>query len=146
MSQESQRPVAQPDTAASAPQNMPRVLVVDDEPGLQMLSQLQLQKLGCDVTVASSGEEALARFASAKQENLASPYALVLMDLVMQGLDGLETSREILLLYPGQKITIVSGYAPDPQIKAANQIGIGWLVKPYAIAELAKLVQTVAQT
>ena len=47
--------------------DMERVLVVDDEAAQQLLSQVQLQKLGYGVTVTSSGEDAVALLAAAKQ-------------------------------------------------------------------------------
>ncbi len=127
---------------APVPGNKEHILVVDDDPVQQMLSRLQLQKLGCDATVASSGEEALALFASTKQANQPSPFNLVLMDKVMQGLDGMTACKEILNLFPGQNIVIVSGYTPGEHADEVAQLGLSWLVKPYTIADLAKSIRS----
>lgn len=134
------RPTA-PEESGRGPVAIEHVLVVDDEPAQQMLSQLQLKKLGCQATVASSGEEAMSLFVSAKKENKPSPFDLVLMDMVMPGLDGLSASRAILDLYPGQNIVIASGYAPGAHAETADRLGLFWLLKPYTITDLAQTVR-----
>ena len=136
-------PIA-PDGAGRAPAPEPRVhvLVVDDEPAQQLLSQVQLKKLGCDATVVSSGEAALQLFSSTKQQSRPSPFDLVLMDMVMPGLDGMAASKAIRDLYPGQNIVIASGYAPGAQAEEAGRLGLLWLVKPYTITALADAIRT----
>lgn len=65
-----------------------RVLLVDDNVINQRLAARLLQKLGCEVAVASSGREALELLA-------AGPQDLVIMDCQMPDLDGYETTRQI---------------------------------------------------
>ena len=126
---------------ASASASREHILVVEDEPAQQMISRIQLQKLGCDVTVASSGEEALALFAGFRNENKPSPFNLVMMDKVMQGIDGMTASREIRNLFPAQNIVIVSGYTPESHAREVAQLKLSWLVKPYTIADLASSIR-----
>ncbi|MFZ4396709.1 MAG: response regulator [Kiritimatiellia bacterium] len=123
------------------PEGCGYILVVEDEPALQVVSRLQLNKLGCTATIVSSGEEAVSLFTSAKVENRPSPFDLVLMDMVMPGLDGLTTSRHIRNLYPDQRITIVSGYPPDTHTAEINQLGLFWLVKPYSFTDLSESIR-----
>ena len=77
-----QETVGQPDTAANDPRLAPRVLVVDDDPGLRLLMHETLAKAGFDVSEASSGDEALARC----EEFLPD---LVLLDINMPEMDGI---------------------------------------------------------
>lgn len=65
-----------------------RILVVDDVPLNRMVAQTMLRQAGHSVAEAASGEAALAHL-------LAFPVDLVLLDLQMQGMDGLETARRI---------------------------------------------------
>ena len=142
MTEEPSIPVA-PDTTGNAPvaEYRDRVLVVDDEPAQRMLSRIQLKKLGCDATVVTCGEEAVALFESASAEGQPSPFDLVLMDMVMPGLDGIATCKIILGMYPTQSMMIVSGYPPGARASEAAQLGLAWLTKPYTFAELAQSIQ-----
>lgn len=66
----------------------PKVLLVEDNPINQLLALRQLERLGCLVTSAQSGPEALDRFAP-------GAFDLVLMDVRLPGMDGLETTRRL---------------------------------------------------
>ncbi|WIT10389.1 response regulator [Paucibacter sediminis] len=70
-----------------------RVLVVDDDPVNQLVAQGLLQEVGLVVDVAETGLEALTLLAS-------QPYALVLMDMQLPGMDGLQATRALRKL-PG---------------------------------------------
>jgi len=70
-----------------------RVLVVDDDPVNQLVAQGLLQEVGLVVDVAETGQEALTLLAS-------QPYALVLMDMQLPGMDGLQATRALRKL-PG---------------------------------------------
>src|ERR1039457_7560034 len=65
-----------------------RILVVDDEPQITRVLRTSLQSNGHEVTVARDGAEALAQFLKAEPE-------LVITDLAMPGMDGIELTREI---------------------------------------------------
>ena len=70
------------------PAERPRVLLVEDHPVNQRLAAIMLQQGGCDVTTASSGEEALRLLGEAR-------FAVVFMDVSMPGMDGFETTARI---------------------------------------------------
>jgi CheY-like chemotaxis protein len=91
--------------------------------------------------VVSTGEEAVALFEAAGRKGQASPFDLVMTDMIMDGLDGVATCKTILKLYPAQKLVIMSGHVPDgyePQVKALNA---EWLNKPFLPFELARTVR-----
>lgn len=86
--------------ASAQPIQARRVLVVEDHPINQTLTQVMLDKLGVDSAVASDGREALDLLAQGER------FSLVLMDLQMPVLDGLQTTREIRRIeaeHPGQE-------------------------------------------
>jgi CheY-like chemotaxis protein len=70
---------------------MRRVLAVDDHPVNQLVARGLLELLGCEVEIAADGQQAIACCR-------ARPPDLVLMDVHMPGLDGLETTRQLRAL------------------------------------------------
>ena len=70
-----------------------RILVVDDEPDVREICSRGLRQMGYDVTKAASGQEAVAM---AKQE----PFDILLVDILMPGMDGLQTFQAIKSLQP----------------------------------------------
>ena len=105
-----------------------KIMVVDDS----RIVQLQLQKIlsGTDYEVVAccqSGEEAL---------------SLVTMDILMPGMDGLETARTILQKHPEARILMVSSLAYDDTINEAKDIGAkGFVYKPFDPEQIVLSVQ-----
>ena len=103
-----------------------RVMVVDDS----RVQEVQIRKMleGTDYEVVCycrSGEEALAMYDGVKPD-------VVTMDIIMPGMDGLETAQAILEEYPEAKIVMVSSLAYDDTFDEANDIGAkGFIVKPF---------------
>ena len=77
-----------PDPAAPDPSPPVRILVAEDNRTNQKLIQGLLRRLGCEVDIASDGREAV-------ELHSLRPYAAILMDLQMPGMDGLEATGEI---------------------------------------------------
>ena len=126
----------------SVPHGSGRVLVVDDEESQRFLACRCLKKLGYEADVASDGLAAVEIFSKNQKSGLGSPYELVVLDMIMEaGYDGLRTLREILELYPEQKVIIASGHSEDSRAKKAAELGADWLAKPYAHSDLAHAVQ-----
>ena len=94
-----------------------KVLVVDDEPSVLELLFRFLTRRGCEVTTATSGEEALAALRVARQD-------MMLLDLRMPGMGGLEVLERIREedLDVGQ-IWAISGYATDEEAREALRLG-----------------------
>ena len=102
-----------------------RVMVVDDS----RVQEVQIRTLleGTDYEVVQycrSGEEALAVYEEVKPD-------LVTMDIIMPGMDGLETAQAILEEYPEAKIIMVSSLAYEDTFEEAEAIGAkAFLDKP----------------
>jgi DNA-binding LacI/PurR family transcriptional regulator/signal transduction histidine kinase/CheY-like chemotaxis protein len=126
-----------------------RILVVDDELVQLRTSRRILSSLGYSVDTCGSGAEALAQIDSAigaaphiDQMQAASPYDLVIMDMVLhEDQDGLEILDAIRELVPGQRAIIASGHAPNERIQRALAAGLLWLAKPYTKNELERIVR-----
>ena len=108
-----------------------QVLVVDDVKEQRDIASAMLEKLGFSVTAVSSGEEAINYFCQHQAD-------IVILDMVMDpGIDGLETYREIVKLYPSQSAIIASGFSETERVKEAQRLGAGnYIKKPYTLKSL----------
>lgn len=105
-------------------QMKPRVLIVDDEEAIRFFAIESLTAAGWDVYEADSGEAALQVLAK-------TPCGIVFLDLRMEGMDGLETMREIKNRWPDTSIIIMTAYASlDSAIQAVRQGAFDYLRKP----------------
>ncbi|MGL5096001.1 MAG: response regulator, partial [Planctomycetia bacterium] len=96
-----------------------------------------LTAAGYAVEEAVDGLDAVKRFAAARR-----PIDLVLLDLMMPRLDGLETLSELRRLRPGLPIVLISGYgAADLANRAADVAVDGFLQKPFSIHQLVAVVR-----
>lgn len=112
-----------------------RILVVDDDPIQRRVARQLLERLGYRVQEAASGEEAVAYTRN-------HPQDLLLLDMIMEGIDGTETYRQILGSNPGQKAIILSGYAMSERVKEALKLGAGaFITKPVTLNTLAIAVR-----
>ncbi len=127
-----QQPVVQAEPAHGSGQ---KILIVDDMRAQRKLAASILEKLGYRVWTVSSGEKAVA-FLKDKTVDL------VLLDMIMpNGMDGLETYREIIKIVPDQKAVIISGYSKNERVLKGLELGIGaHLKKPYTIAQLSSVI------
>ncbi|VAW89785.1 diguanylate cyclase/phosphodiesterase (GGDEF & EAL domains) with PAS/PAC sensor(s) [hydrothermal vent metagenome] len=111
-----------------------RVLVVDDNAVARETLQAMLESFSFNVSVVSSGSEALAELERACGAGSDGHYDLVLMDWKMPGMDGVEASRLIQQsdwLPQLPTVIMVTAYSRDEVMKEANKVGIeGFLVKP----------------
>jgi len=133
-----------PQEAASVERGQTRggqesILLVDDEEALRELGGRILGMTGYSIVTASSGEEALQLFGA--QGN---GIDLVVLDLNMPGMGGLQCLQEMLRLNPAAKVIIASGYVANEQIRASLKEGAAGIVpKPYRREELLKTVRSV---
>ncbi len=112
-----------------------RILVVDDDPMQRKVCAHLLKRLGYKVHSVSSGEKAIKR---AKEHF----YDLIILDMVMDGIDGTEAYRQILDYQPEQKAIILSGYAMTQRVEEAIRLGAGSFVsKPVTLDILAAVVR-----
>jgi two-component system nitrogen regulation response regulator NtrX len=101
-----------------------RVLVVDDEKGIREALTQVLQYEDIDVRACASGSEALQLYTELR------PH-LVLLDVKMQGMDGLETLRKLRELDPHAQVVMISGHGSIQTAVEATQLGAyDFLEKP----------------
>ena len=114
-----------------------RVLVVDDDPIQGQVMSRLLARLGYNASVCSSGEEAV-------DFVITNPQDLVILDMIMDGIDGTETYRKMLEAYPAQKAIVLSGYAMSERVEEALRLGAGaFVTKPTNLNTLANTVRQV---
>lgn len=114
-----------------------RVLIVDDEQAMQVLASAIVNRVGHRPTSVGSGEEAVAEFKNAIEEN--DPYTVIVMDLALPGgMSGLEATIAIKQISESVKVIVSSGYLEQNARSAALEHGFaGILPKPYTADRLA---------
>jgi len=113
------------------------VVVVEDQPALLRLISVCLEKRGYTVLVAEDGAEAIRIL-----ENHPGEIDLVVSDIMMPKLNGLELMKKATLLRPGMRFMFISGYAEDTIGRTAHlPQDAGYLEKPFLPIELARKVR-----
>ncbi len=109
------------------------ILVVDDNEQALALVDEALTSRGYKVTVTSKGVEALPILESKKGEAI----DLVIIDLVMPDVDGMELAGKILKKRPEIKVLVMSGYADDVVVHGVFESeNVDFLAKPFSIRDL----------
>src|ERR1700693_5684696 len=111
------------------------ILLVDDEPGMLRYIRTLLEVDEHKVQTASTGEEAVERVQKGLQPDL------VLLDLLMPGIDGLQTLEKLRQLKPGLKVVMLSCVNDTRKVVQAMRLGaIDYLTKPFQKAELDAVI------
>ena len=112
-----------------------RILIVDDEHEAGEILSLRLRRRGMKPSYASSGEDALVMM----QEQ---PADIVLLDIKMPGMDGLEVLRRIRAGYPGTSVIILSGHADMDAAAEGLELGaFVYLLKPVNLDDLCHKIE-----
>src|SRR2546430_7114052 len=113
----------------------PNILLVDDEPGMLRYIRTLLEVDDYKVATASTGEEALDRV----QKGLIPD--LVLLDLLMPGIDGLETLEALRKVQPTAKVVMLSCVNDTKKVVQAIRLGAtDYITKPFQKAELDAVI------
>lgn len=113
-----------------------QILLVDDDPGLLRLLSIRMEAEGYAVCTASSGEEALPLL---RQQDI----DLVVTDLRMGGMDGMELFAQIRHYYPGLPVIILSAQGTIPEAVKATQKGVfEFLAKPVDKTKLLSAIKS----
>ena len=126
-------------TTSSAEVARPTVLVVDDDPDARAALATILATEGFQPISATDGETAVDRVAS-------EPPAVVLLDRIMPGLDGIETLRRLKAIAPQVPVIIVTGYGDTASAVQAMKLGAyDYLTKPLQIDQILIAVHRAAE-
>ena len=116
--------------------NVPRILVVDDDEPIRESIRLALAIIGFEVVAAENGERALDAFAR-------TPCDGAMVDLMMPGMNGLETIRALRARAPDLPVVVISGSlmhagdsGPDLLRAATAMQGVSSLSKPFKLSDL----------
>jgi CheY-like chemotaxis protein len=116
---------------------MRRVLVIEDEPGIRYLLQATIQQMGFAPITAENGKDGVQRAIGGKPD-------LILMDVMMPEMDGLEATR-ILRAHPETKeipIITTTGRSQGAFLKSCIDAGCNdYIVKPFTTKELQKKIK-----
>ncbi|SFM64031.1 sigma-54-dependent transcriptional regulator [Thermodesulforhabdus norvegica] len=116
-----------------------RLLVVDDELDFLETLMKRLKKRGVQVKGVKSGEEALECLSQ-------DPFDVVILDVKMPGMDGLETLRAIKARHPLVEVIMLTGHANVETAVTGMELGaFDYLMKPMDIDELLYKVQDAYQ-
>ena len=108
------------------------ILIVDDEEVVRRSHLRSLADTGCRTEAAGDGKEAL-------QVMERQPFDVVLLDLRMPGLDGMDVLKTIKQRWPNSEVVIITGYPTIESAKEAVRLGAqNYIAKPVGPAEVVK--------
>jgi len=117
--------------------NKPRILVVDDSALARRTTRQTLEQLGYEVEEATDGVEALERY-------FLKPHDLVILDLVMHGMYGMDVLTKIRSLHADARVLIATADIQSSTAQQAREAGAaGVLNKPVGRAALAAATERV---
>jgi two-component system nitrogen regulation response regulator NtrX len=106
---------------------MPRILIVDDEPRIRQSLKGVFEDEGFPTDAVTSGEECLKKLTE-------TPYDLVLLDIWLPGIDGIETLRQIREVSPSTRVIMISGHATIATAVTATKLGAwDFIEKPLSL-------------
>ena len=121
------------------PTGCERILLVDDEGIIVRVEQKMLERLGYQITVHTGSLDALDAFRANPGD-----YDLVISDMGMPDMTGMQLARELISIRPGIPIIICTGFKDDRDEQRGKALGIkGFLMKPVATGDLTEMVRRV---
>jgi two-component system response regulator (stage 0 sporulation protein F) len=110
------------------------VLVIDDQPGIRRLLMEVLVEEGYAVHTAANGYEGIQKVKDLKP-------VLILMDMKMPGMDGIETLRELKRLNQADKVIMMTAYGELELVNIARELGAyAYITKPFDIIDLCSMI------
>ena len=112
-----------------------RILVAEDEPAIADFIEHGLRAEGYAVAVASDGGQAL-------KQALAEDFALIVLDRMLPGLDGIALLRELRRIKPDQRVIMLTARSGiDDRVEGLDAGAVDYMTKPFAFDELAARVR-----
>lgn len=113
------------------------ILIVDDERKMAVVLETAFQQYGYAVTIAGSGEDALAAFRT-------NPVPLVITDLKMPDLSGIEVLQAVKKLSPETEVILMTAYATaQTAVEAMKKGAYDYVIKPFSLEELRLKVERI---
>lgn len=110
------------------------ILVIDDQPGIRRLLMEVLTEEGYAVHTAANGYEGI------QKVNELKPH-LILMDMKMPGMDGIETLRELKRMNQADKVIMMTAYGELELVNQAKELGAyAYITKPFDIIALCTII------
>lgn len=111
-----------------------RLLVVDDESIVGKRLKQVFSKIGFEVETYTEAAPAMAAMAE-------KPFDIVVTDLKMDGMDGMEVLKQVRAMNPRTQVIIITGYASPATAELAQQQGVfEFLAKPFRLDELKQVI------
>ena len=125
------------DKQSETPSAAKHILVVDDDKAVRHLAQNILSSQGYSVTQCTDGAEAVDIYAK-----LGKQIDLVILDMLMPDMNGVETFRLLKQIDPRVKAILCSAFVPDFDGRSIAEEGFSdFIAKPFAVTELLKLTK-----
>jgi two-component system response regulator (stage 0 sporulation protein F) len=111
------------------------ILVIDDQPGIRRLLTEVLQDEGYSVKTAANGYEGI-QVATDTKPNV------ILMDMKMPGMDGIETLKELKRHGQGDQVIMMTAYGELDMVNEAREAGMrDYITKPFDIISLCRIIE-----
>ncbi len=116
---------------------MKNVLIVEDDPDILQLLQIHLQDLGCKTQIASDGEAGL-------QAAIDFPYDLIVLDVMLPGIDGLEVCRQLRAMKIPTPVLMLTARSEEIDKVLGLETGADdYLTKPFSVREFIARVKAI---
>lgn len=121
-----------------------RILFIDDETAFTatLLERMELRNI--DAKAAPDGHSGIAMMDDSVHSG--TPFEVIVLDVLMPGMDGLETLRHLRQRHPSVPVVVLTGHGSTRDGMTAMQLGaVDYLVKPVDIDELVRVVHNAAE-
>jgi DNA-binding NtrC family response regulator len=113
------------------------VLIVDDEKNIRLTLSIAIENMGLEIDTAMNGEEALAKLSQ-------KDFGLMLLDLKMPGMDGMEVLKRVAEIRPDIRIIIITAHGTIESAVDAMKLGaVDFIQKPFSPEQIRQLVSKV---
>jgi len=113
------------------------VLIVDDEKNIRLTLSIALESMELEIDTAMNGEEALVKLGQKE-------FGLILLDLKMPGMDGMEVLQKVSEIRPDIRVIIITAHGTIESAVDAMKLGaVDFIQKPFSPDEIRKLVSKV---
>lgn len=114
--------------------NQTSILILDDEPIVSKRLKPSLEKKGYEVETFTRSADALARVKERR-------FDIVVTDLKMEGVDGMQFLTEVKEKYPETEVIVITGFATMATAKESFNKGVfDFLAKPFKLGEIAEVI------